>query len=652
MNENENSAPSPTPEEARQIGSTPETSEGFEAAEPHGGRGTPEAVETGEKAPARDKGRRRPRGRRDVRRLLGDSGLPQRLQSIVYVVIQRSRLWKSEKADVAHELIGHFADGLSSGEAPETLEASFGPPPRAAALIRRAKRRQRPFIWRAWARALQVTGVLLALIVAVYVAATIRLFVGSPNISHDYLADLNAAAAAVAPAERAWPLYREALLALEDPAETLREEVRPGQAGWAEIRDYLGRQADVLAIVRDAASRPGLGYVVGYSIAEEDRVLWPQIEGEGTPMGLAAVLLPYLAELRTLGRLLALDAHRAAEAGDGALVTADLEAILGIAGHTGETPILINDLVSLSLIRKAVSTLGQVLSVQPEVMADGQLHDLAHRLAAVRRGRLEVRLESERLWFLDLMQRLYTDDGAGGGRLTAQGLQSLVYVGDPASSQVGPLAPVAALVVAGRREMTGEFNRLFSLAEAEMAKPLWRQDIGQVDREVERLKRSLVYTYRYWPVVTLMPALAKAGRQPELARQECDAVCVVIGLELYRRRTGYWPASLDALVPDLLPVVPPDRFDGKPLRYRLVEGRPLVYSIGSDRDDDQGRTPPAPAGRSMVPRASQVDLDGAPRADGDWVLWRAAPGSRRDAQPSHRAEWGRVDEEGTKGLRD
>ena len=109
------------------------------------------------------------------------------------------------------------------------MEASFGSPTRAARLIRRAKHRQRPFIWKVWVRSLQTVGILLAVIVAVYVAATIRLFVGSPTIAHDYLVDLNAVAASVAPADRAWPLYRAAIVALEEPPEILREDVRPGR---------------------------------------------------------------------------------------------------------------------------------------------------------------------------------------------------------------------------------------------------------------------------------------------------------------------------------------------------------------------------------------------------------------------------------------
>jgi len=617
------SPPTPLPDEAPQTGSSPEPEAAAPAPAP---------------APARDKGRRRPRGRRDVPRLLGASELPSRLRSIVFVVVQRSRLWKSEKADVAHELIGHFADGLSNGEDAVAMEASFGPPPRAARLIRRAKRRQRPFVWRAWVRTLQVVGLLLAVIVALYVAATIRLFVGSPNIAHDYLVDLNAVAASVAPADRAWPLYRAAIVALEEPPEILREDVRPGHAGWSEARLYLENQAEALEMVRDAALRPGLGFVVGYTVDDADRALWPEIEGEAGPRNLASVLLPYLSELRSVSRLLVLDTFRAAEAGDGEIATANLDAILGIAEHARETPALINDLVSLALVGMATSTLGDVLSEQPEILSDRQLHGLAHRLAAVQGGKLDVRLTGELMWFHDLMQRLYTDDGEGDGRITATGLESLHSISSGPPATVGPLAPALGLAVAGRREMTREYTRWFAMAEAEKSRPLWRQDARKLDRERARVLGSRVYRARYLPVAAILPALSRFGIEPELVTQERDAVIVAIALELYRRRTGYWPTSLEALVPILLPSVPPDRFDGNPLRYRLVDGKPLVYSVGSDRNDDEGRAPRNKAGRWDPQRARLVSRNGEEPVDGDWVLWPSTPGAPPEVDAPHRAE--------------
>ena len=112
-----------------------------------------------------------------------------------------------------------------------------------------------------------------------------------------------------------------------------------------------------------------------------------------------------------------------------------------------------------------------------------------------------------------------------------------------------------------------------------------------------------------------------------LVAQQRDAMLVAIALELYRRRRGVWPASLDALVPELLPAIGPDRFDGEPLRYRLLDGKPLVYAIGWDRDDDRGQPPRNQRGRPE-PRLARNT-----QADGDWILW---PPWRDDPEDSPR----------------
>ena len=231
-----------------------------------------------------------------------------------------------------------------------------------------------------------------------------------------------------------------------------------------------------------------------------------------------------------------------------------------------------------------------------------------------------MRLDGEYLGFHDLVQRLYTDDEAGGGRLTARGLELLDRL-DPQRNYVGPLAPAEGLIIAGRREMTREFMKWLALVEAEFARPLWRPDAGSFAREIRRLESSRVFTNRYPPIARILPALARLGRQPKLATQERDALSAAIALELFRRRTGFWPEALEELVPELLPAVPHDCFDGGRLRYRLTGGRPVLYSVGADRDDDEGRPARDAGGRYDPVRASLVDDEGEPVTDGDWILW-------------------------------
>ncbi len=587
--------------------------------------------------PMRDVVRGRLSGRADVKRLVAAAELPVPLASIVLEVARRSRLGRLERADVADELIAHFVDGLRAGSSPGALADVFGPARQAARLIRRAKRRNRPLLWKAWVRSVQAVGLLIGLLVVIYIVAAIRLFTGTPVLAHDYLAEVNAAAQAVPKAQRAWPMYRSALVALGEIPKEIDLRVRPVDSDWDEVAEFVATHAEALDLVRQAASRPGLGYIVGFVMDEADLALWPEmeryvhdrnVEMELAKAGLMGLLLPHMAQLRKLGQLLALDAHRAVALGDGALAVADIEASLGLAEHVREAPFLINELSSLRVIGGALTTVGEILAERPGIFTDSQLHALAHRLAAVHGGRIQLRLDGEKLGFQDFVQRLYTDDGQGDGRLTSQGLQSQSYLGwmpdqssDVPPMRVGPLGPVLGLVLAGRREMTEEYMRWITRAEAEISKPLWQQDQATLDREFGRLKDSPIYNARFFPIALVMPALGMAGRYPQMVIQQRDAMLAAIGLELYRRRNGAWPQSLDMLVPDLLPAVPPDRFDGRPMRYRLIDGKPLLYSIGSYRDDDGGRPPLDRRGRLTPKLAALVVEDPAKAADGDWVLW-------------------------------
>jgi hypothetical protein len=65
---------------------------------------------------------------------------------------------------------------------------------------------------------------------------------------------------------------------------------------------------------------------------------------------------------------------------------------------------------------------------------------------------------------------------------------------------------------------------------------------------------------------------------------------IAVALERWFLQHQSYPASLSELVPSLLPMVPADPMDGKPMRYRLTPaGRYALWSIGCDGKDDQGK---------------------------------------------------------------
>jgi hypothetical protein len=74
---------------------------------------------------------------------------------------------------------------------------------------------------------------------------------------------------------------------------------------------------------------------------------------------------------------------------------------------------------------------------------------------------------------------------------------------------------------------------------------------------------------------------------------ELRAAQVSIAIERYRLTNKILPASLNELVPDYIEDIPLDPFDGKQMRYKKrVEGGFVIYSIGEDLIDDNGKKQP------------------------------------------------------------
>ena len=71
-------------------------------------------------------------------------------------------------------------------------------------------------------------------------------------------------------------------------------------------------------------------------------------------------------------------------------------------------------------------------------------------------------------------------------------------------------------------------------------------------------------------------ALVDVARTALLAKAQRDA-------------NGTWPESLAALTSAIGEDMPVDPFDGRPLRFRLEDGAVMVYSIGPNRVDDEGK---------------------------------------------------------------
>jgi hypothetical protein len=599
----------------------------------------------------------------DWRLVISESDLPAEIKEVVVQLVRRSRLWRAERVDVVSELVAHFQDGLEAGASPSDLVQSFGDVVQTAALIRRAKKRGRSVLW----HVSRYGCLALAGMIVVYLAASLWMFMDRPTIKTDYLAQINHRAKLVPEGERAWPLYREALTTLgantksdsADPFSTAAAS-QPGDKSWPATKRYLLDHADALAKLREAAGGADLGFVtqtLPAAFSAEDRMLFgmevnpEQVEAARTQSiesrFVISALLPQVSLFRPAAMLLANDARRAAAEGDGETAAADIAAIYGISRHCQETPFFVSLLVAQVAQQQAHQAIQDVLRDYPDVWSNDQLRDLAHRTVSARvdwhRG-----FEGERAAFYDSMQRVYTDDGSGDGRIAMhvsvdksaeanffELLNSVqTNVSDGGSSKT-PLSnsvlaalamPATNMLVASRKEMIEMYDRLNDRALRSMDTPLWEsEDERSAEEELNALSADSINRYHYLFVHLLMPAHNAVRNRYVTSQGERDGALIGLALELYQREQKKWPESLGELSPRWLPELPVDRITGKPLGYKIDNGRPIVFSVGVDGDDDAGREPKLRTVKGEHSAASPANSQTGPpdnaAHEGDWVIW-------------------------------
>jgi hypothetical protein len=92
-----------------------------------------------------------------------------------------------------------------------------------------------------------------------------------------------------------------------------------------------------------------------------------------------------------------------------------------------------------------------------------------------------------------------------------------------------------------------------------------------------------------------VPAIARFKHYAQMlctrlqsCRGRLSCAIAAVAAERYRLRHSRWPDSLAALVPEFLPAVAADPFDGQPLRYKRLLDGVVIYTVGPDLTDNGG----------------------------------------------------------------
>ena len=322
------------------------------------------------------------------------------------------------------------------------------------------------------------------------------------------------------------------------------------------VRDYLKDNAEILDLLRNATALDECKFEIDFT------------KGPG-------MLLPHLAKLRQAARLLALEAVERTEGGKPDEAADSLVACLRCGQAVRREPILISYLVRVACDAIAFDQVERWASrAKPSPKALERVE--AAVAAATDHKGLERAMAGERCFGIDIYQN-YVLKPNRGALLGALGVGA-----DPAGMAVLGVIPQAYF----KTDMLyylDIMNRY--VAAARMPYPEALQAGTQVGRNLDQEIPKYYFVSRM-----ILPALSRVffTAQRHLAQGEC----ALLGLAAlrYRDKHGRLPDALQALVPDFAPTVPPDPFDGKPLRYRKDGDGLVLYTVGENGKDDGGDT--------------------------------------------------------------
>ena len=311
---------------------------------------------------------------------------------------------------------------------------------------------------------------------------------------------------------------------------------------------------------------------------------------------LIAVPLRFLPPLRALAQLLEADLSSALRDNAYPRAVEDCIALLNLGRLCRQNPMLMAQLSAAAL--DAMAEKGILTFLATAKGADPDL--LAHVSQALAATVASFSFEGERMLLEDLLQRIYSDDGAGDGVLMMSQMGiAFASTTSPMPVPLRPgtssrlkeffLQPLIRTFCATRREVLETQDAVLSEAQALMDSDAWALDWTSLDAQQSNLtSRGPLQSLHLFPLPLVISDLEPIVLV-QLTRQFLrDLTRTVVALHEFHARYGAWPERLQELRPEWLSQLPRDPYDGALLRYEVRDDRPLLWSIGPDRVNQGG----------------------------------------------------------------
>jgi len=521
--------------------------------------------------------------------------LPACAAEFIRLVVKKMRYRKTVREEVQAELTAHFEDELRGCATDEEREqkarqliANFGDAKLLAILLRRAKKRCRPLWRKAVVRGFQAVGIVILYILI----CSAPLFIGRPNVSVNYADWLNERGrAGLAESENAYPYYDKAAAASVKMPELLIESKVKWPADFNDIEmqqllRWINDNNKALELMIEGAKRPH--YWAVHSSAEVDF-------SRGVIMD---DLMKNLSSYRQVARALNWRSRYKAYEGDVASALDDCVYLVKFGRHQEGKGLLIEQLVGIAIEAMAYGSISMIME-KVDVPAD-TLENIQEQLQEeFARHHDVINLEGEKAFLYDYIQRSFTDDGKGGGRMLARGLP--VAVGDWKSG----LWRFVTLSYPDRKEVTAKVDQYYQLVEQVFDETPWR---ARLEDESEKY---MEITGDSFLLRITAPAHGRLVQLEWRVKTMRLGLLTVLALARYEKEKSEYPESLDVLVEaGYLKDMPNDPYSDGPLVYKKTDESFILYSLGENLSDDGGQV-----FRDDEGKIKQW------ASEGDWVFW-------------------------------
>ncbi len=235
--------------------------------------------------------------------------------------------------------------------------------------------------------------------------------------------------------------------------------------------------------------------------------------------------------------------------------TTDLKTLRNMAGHMGEHPTLISNIISAQIYQMYVNTLENVLATSPP-LTRADLYILKTDSKHIT-GNMIKALRNESLILMYQAKTIYNPPHSNG--------IYRVFVGGFDNQLMAEL-----------------YKNLFFLYQVDHEETLetlrdYEEFTVRYDKEHPRHRSSKIIKQSYKNYL-------RSLRVSALTRLSNSAIAATV----YKTETGKYPTDLNTLVPDYLDKVPTDPFTKKPLKMTAENGGLILYSVGVDETDNAG----------------------------------------------------------------